>query len=78
MYKESEESLLLISFEDGGAESGEEGRSIVTRTTRARSKTSVTSHDESKQVLKDIMTKKVTGGRKSVRMGPVGKKKTQE
>lgn len=65
------EELLLISPVEGGEDSGEEGRTILTRQTRAKSRK--TSHNESKQVVQGIIRR-----RTSFRMGPVVKKKTEK
>lgn len=70
LYKEREEILLISPVQDA-ADSGEEGRSIMTRSTRATSRRVTTKHEKSKLVVQSLI--KTT--KNSYRMGPLGKTK---
>ncbi|XP_060555912.1 protein ELYS-like [Ruditapes philippinarum] len=78
LYKEREEILLIspITGEQGG-DSGEEGRGIMTRSTRAASKKVQTKKDGTKLLLQSLpgVGRKT---RTSHRLGPLGQKKSEK
>lgn len=77
LYKEQEEILLISPVTQGDGDSGEEGRGIVTRSTRAAAKKVQTKKDGTKLVVQSLagIGRKTRTGH---RFGPLGQKASKK
>ena len=74
LYTEGDEVLLIspLSQSQGEGDSGEEGRGVITRTTRHSTRRAELKKDGTKVLVRTILQKPV---RTKHRFGPVGTKK---